>query len=189
MAGTIDELLEVLYTEIEEAKNATFSSDKCVIDRDKVLDMIDDVKAEIPVEIKQARELMTNRNDFIASAKREAELVKKQAEDYARYAVNEDTIKLNAEAQAESIVGDAEKQAALIRKMVNEYCEGTLNKVVEEVAGALKDIEEKRTSFLKAIEQLQGSERTGAGQRRAAYDAEKDLAEDVEDFDDEDEDE
>ena len=40
-AGSIEELLDLLYTEIEEAKNAPLSNDRCVVDRDRVLDMID----------------------------------------------------------------------------------------------------------------------------------------------------
>lgn len=55
MAGSIEELLDLLYTEIEEAKNAPLSNDRCVIERDRVLDMIDDVKAELPVEIKRPK--------------------------------------------------------------------------------------------------------------------------------------
>ena len=73
MAGSVEELLDLLYTEIEEAKNAPLNNDRCVIERDRVLDMIDDVKAELPVEIKRAKDLVANRNDYIASAKREAD--------------------------------------------------------------------------------------------------------------------
>ncbi|MFR2156734.1 MAG: hypothetical protein ACLS43_06235 [Evtepia gabavorous] len=63
MAGSVEELLDLLYTEIEEAKNAPLNNDRCVIERDRVLDMIDDVKAELPVEIKRAKDLVANRND------------------------------------------------------------------------------------------------------------------------------
>ena len=78
MAGSVEELLDLLYTEIEEAKNAPLNNDRCVIERDRVLDMIDDVKAELPVEIKRAKDLVANRNDYIASAKREAEAIRRQ---------------------------------------------------------------------------------------------------------------
>ena len=61
MAGSVEELLDLLYTEIEEAKNAPLNNDRCVIERDRVLDMIDDVKAELPVEIKRAKDLVANR--------------------------------------------------------------------------------------------------------------------------------
>ena len=92
MAGSVEELLDLLYTELEEAKNAPLNNDRCVIERDRVLDMIDDVKAELPVEIKRAKDLVANRNDYIASAKREADSLRQQAEDYAKRLVNEDAI-------------------------------------------------------------------------------------------------
>ena len=44
MAGSVEELLDLLYTEIEEAKNAPINKDRCVIERDRVQDMIDYVK-------------------------------------------------------------------------------------------------------------------------------------------------
>ena len=84
MAANIEELLELLYTEVEEAKSPAFNADKCVLDRDRILDMIDDVKAEIPVEVKRAQDLVANRNDYIASAKREADEIRDKAKDYAK---------------------------------------------------------------------------------------------------------
>lgn len=47
-AGSIEELLDLLYTEIEEAKNAPLSNDRCVVDRDRVLDSIERREAEMP---------------------------------------------------------------------------------------------------------------------------------------------
>ena len=195
MAGTIDELLEMLYAEIEEAKNATFSSDRCVIDRDKVLDMIDDVKAELPVELKRARDLMANKNDYIASAKREADVMRKQAEDYAKHIVSEDALTRSAEDRADEIVAEAEKQAAGLRKVVNEYCEDTLRRVEESVTDALDEVKAIRSNFRALIGQMEGDEKKNAQRsqqqadqkrRPAMYDAEADMDEDeLEDDEDE----
>ena len=44
MATAVDELLDMLFDMIDEAKNAAFSGDKCVIERDKALDLIEDAK-------------------------------------------------------------------------------------------------------------------------------------------------
>lgn len=189
MAGTIDELLELLYSEIDEAKNATFSSDKCIIDRDKVLDMIDDVKAELPVELKRARDLMANKNDYIASAKREADMMRKQAEDYAKHIVSEDALTRSAEEQADQIVEDAERKAEALRKVVNDYCQDTLRQVEESISEALEDFKAVRANFLKVIGEDEDEEKKSqpAGQnRRPMYDAELDMdPEDDEDFEDE----
>lgn len=88
-AGSIEELLDLLYTEIEEAKNAPLSNDRCVVDRDRVLDMIDDVKAEMPVEIKRAKDIVAQRNDYMADAKQKADRLRQEAEDYAQGAAEQ----------------------------------------------------------------------------------------------------
>lgn len=185
MAGTIDELLDMLYAEIEEAKNATFSSDKCIIDRDKILDMIDDVKAELPVELKRARDLMANKNDYIASAKREADVMRKQAEDYAKHVVSEDALTRDAEDRAEEIIADAEKQANALRKVLNDYCEDTLQRVEQSVVDALDEVKGIHDKFRAIIGQMEdgkekGGQRPKPDQKRrpAMYDAEADMDED-----------
>ena len=89
-AGSIEELLDLLYTEIEEAKNAPLSNDRCVVDRDRVLDMIDDVKAEMPVEIKRAKDIEAQRNDYMAAAKQKADRLRQEAEDYAKELLNKE---------------------------------------------------------------------------------------------------
>ena len=190
MSGTIDELLEMLYAEIEEAKNATFSSDKCVVDRDKVLDMIDDVKAELPVELKRARDLMANKNDYIASAKREADVMRKQAEDYAKHVVSEDSLIRDAEEQADEIIAEAEKQAESLRKVVNDYCDDTLRRVEEAVSDAFDEVKNIRANFRDIIGQMdkggkQPAQRPQSGQsRRPMYDAEADREDDKKDDED-----
>ncbi len=80
MASGVDELLDMLYGMIEEAKNVPLSSDKCIIERDRALDLLDDLKAQFPVELSEARKLVASRADYIASAKREADLIRQQAE-------------------------------------------------------------------------------------------------------------
>ena len=120
-ASSIEELLDLLYTEIEEAKNVTFSADKCIIERDKILDMIDDVKAELPVELKRAKDLVANKNDYIASAKREADAMRKKVEEEAKRIIGKEAIVRQAEARAEEIVAEAEDRSRMLQHAANEY--------------------------------------------------------------------
>ena len=46
MATGVEELLDMLYELIDEAKSVPLSSEKCIIERDKALDLLDDIKAE-----------------------------------------------------------------------------------------------------------------------------------------------
>lgn len=178
MAGSVEELLDLLYTEIEEAKNAPLNNDKCIIERDRVLDMIDDVKAELPVEIKRAKDLVANRNDYIASAKREADELRDKAEDYAKRLVNEDAIVREAEKKADEIISEAEEQCRMLKSAASDYCEDTLRRMEEAVADAYDEVKHSRAKFRSALGALSGGPvpRSSGSQssRRAMYDAEAD---------------
>ncbi|MCI5689992.1 MAG: hypothetical protein MR286_03765 [Clostridiales bacterium] len=176
MAGSVEELLDLLYTEIEEAKNAPLNNERCVVDRDRVLDMIDDVKAELPVEIKRAKDLVANRNDYIASAKREADDLRDQAEDYAKHLINENAIVREAEKKADQILAETEEQCRLLKAAANEYCEDTLRRMEEAVADAYDEVKHSRAKFRSALGALAGNPppRSQPSSRRSMYDAEAD---------------
>ena len=81
MATEVDELLDILFEMIDEAKNVPLASDKCMVERDKALDLIDEIRGQFPMELAEAKKLRSARDEYIASAKREGELILKQAED------------------------------------------------------------------------------------------------------------
>ena len=146
----------------------------------RVLDMIDDVKAELPVEIKRAKDLVANRNDYIASAKREADSLRQQAEDYAKRLVNEDAIVREAEKKADEILSDAEEQCRMLKAAASEYCEDTLRRMEEAVADAYDEVKHSRAKFRSALSAASGgpAPRSQPAPRRAMYDAEADEDED-----------
>ena len=67
----VQRLLDMLYGMIDEAKSAAFSSDKCVISRDEALDLLDEIRAKLPLELKKARELIAARSEYVAGAKKD----------------------------------------------------------------------------------------------------------------------
>ena len=84
MAGTpIDELINTLYEMVEDAWSMPLGNDRCVLEREKVLDILDEVRANLPSDLKMAREIVEKRNDIIAAGKKEYDNLKKQADDYA----------------------------------------------------------------------------------------------------------
>ena len=88
MATGVDEMLDMLFDMIDEAKNAPLSGGKCIVERDKALDIIEDVKAQLPVELAEARKILNARNDYLAAAKRDADDVRKKAEEQANQLVS-----------------------------------------------------------------------------------------------------
>ena len=106
----VQRLLDMLYGMIDEAKSAAFSSDKCIINRDEALDLLDEIRAKLPLELKKARELIAARSEYVAGAKKEVEKMLRQAELDAKVIVSEsETIQL-ARQKSNEIVRRAERQ-------------------------------------------------------------------------------
>ena len=54
MATGVEELLDMLFEMIDEAKSMPLSSDKCILERDKALDLLDEIRAQFPMELAEA---------------------------------------------------------------------------------------------------------------------------------------
>lgn len=167
MATGVEELLDMLYELIDEAKNVPLSSERCIIERDKALDLLDDIKAQFPVELTEAKKLVAARADYINSAKQEADSIRRQAEDRARQMVAQDEILLQTRQRANEIVRQADERSRELRKSANDYCEDALRRTEEAIAEALGEVKESRSKFRAA------ANATGTPQR-PSYDLEVD---------------
>ena len=176
MATGVEELVEMLFSMIDEAKSVPLSSEKCIIERDKALDLLDDIKAQFPMELGEAKKLLAARTDYIASAKREAELIRKQAEEKARQMLAEDELTAQARQKANEMLKVAEERSRELRRAANEYCEDALRRTEEAVSEAYDEIKRSRARFRAAAAGVQPASGSGSpgGARggRAANDAE-----------------
>lgn len=148
MATGVEELLEMLYDMIDEAKGVPLNSDKCMLDRDKALDILDEVRSQFPVEFAESRKLLATRNDYLASAKREAELIRKQAEDQAKMRLGETEVMTEAKRKAAEMLHQAEDQSRDLRKAANAYCVDLLQRAGAALADAGKELNQSKTAFL-----------------------------------------
>ena len=169
MASGVDELLDMLFQMIDEAKGVLMSPDKCTIERDKALDLLDEIRAQFPMELAEAKKLLAARADYIASAKREGELIRKQAEDQAKQMVAEDEVLAQARQKANEMMRTAEERSRDLRKAANDYCEDALRRTEEAVAEAYDEIKKSRARFRAAAGGM--SSGAQAGGTRPLYDA------------------
>ena len=175
MSSGVEELLDILFEMIDEAKSVPLSSEKCMIERDRALDLLDDIRAQFPMELKEAKKLLTNRTEYIAAAKREAELIKKQAEDEARQIVDGDQLLQQARQKSADMIRVAEERCRELRRAANEYCEDALRRTEEAVAEAQEEVRQSRIRFRMAAgaEQEEQTPETNPNARKI-YDAEAD---------------
>lgn len=58
MANDTNRLIDMLYERIEDAKSPALKPNMSMVDRDEMLDLLDELRAQLPVEIKRAQELL-----------------------------------------------------------------------------------------------------------------------------------
>lgn len=150
MASGVEELLDMLFEMVDEAKNAPFSGDKCIIERDGALDLIDDIRAQFPMELAEAKRLLNTRTEYIESAKREADLIRQQAEEKAKQMLAESEIYTQARQRSAEMMQQAEERSRELKRSANEYCEDALRRTEEAVAEAYKEIQGSRVRFRAA---------------------------------------
>ena len=107
MDNEVMELIDSLYSMVSEAWGVPLGNDKCIVERDKVLSMIEEIKSRIPSELSEAKRLVSARDEFIGNAKREAESIRRAAEEKARAMVDEQEIVRVARAKAEELESTA----------------------------------------------------------------------------------
>lgn len=141
------ELIETLYTMVTEAWGVPLGNDKCIVERDKVLEILNDIKTGLPVELAEAKRLVAARDEFIGNAKREAESIRKSAEDRARAMLEEQEIVRIAKTRSAELVNDAEFKSKELRRVASEYVDEILSKTEQSVGEALRCINQSRASF------------------------------------------
>lgn len=150
MASGIEELINSLYEMVQDAWIIPLSSDKCVVEKEKVLDILDEIIAVLPNDLKMARDIVERRNDVISAGKRESEAIRRQAEEQARVMLSENEMVQEARRKANDILTAARGRSKELRKAANDYCEDSLKRTEEAVAKALEEVRHSRQEFKNA---------------------------------------
>src|SRR5213596_3542604 len=119
-------LIDKLDDLVHNAK-AVPLTDQVRIDREEIYDILDQMRATIPEEIKQARWIVKERQEMLAEAKREAERIIKEARERAERLVSEQEITKQAERAADDIIEDARAREREIRLGAEDYADDILN--------------------------------------------------------------
>src|SRR5260221_6974160 len=118
-------LIDKLDDLVHNAK-AVPLTDQVRIDREEIYDILDQMRATIPEEIKQARWIVKERQEMLAEAKREQDRLLQEAREQAvREASQTEIVKL-AERQAPEIIDEARRTARETRLAMEEWAAGSL---------------------------------------------------------------
>ena len=147
-----EDIIGALYDLVQDARSMPLASDKCILERDKVLDMLDEIIAQLPAELKQARTIVESRNELVAQARREADGILREAQEKAKQLVTKEGIYQEAKKRSEELVGQTQERINQLRKAANEYMDESLRQTEEVVSNALNEVRETRMKFRAVTE-------------------------------------
>ena len=142
-----EDIIGALYDMVQDARSMPLAADKCILERDKVLDMLDEIIAQLPHELKQSRTIVESRNELISQARREAEGIIRQAQEQAKQMVTKEAIYVEARKRSEELVGQTQARIEALKKAGNEYMDDALRRTEEVIAQSLENVRDTRVKF------------------------------------------
>ena len=139
------ELLEYLQDTIERAPKVPISG-KAMIDKDDVLDIIEQIVNYLPDEFKKAKWIVSEKDRILGAAKDEYNSVRKETIEIMRQNVERHDIVKEAKIRAQEIISSAKKDAKAIRLGSRDYS----NEILTDLD---KQLEEKREELIRTIEE------------------------------------
>ncbi len=149
---TTEDIIGALYDMVQDARSMPLAADKCILERDKVLDMLDEILAQLPGELKQSRTIVESRNELISQARREAEGILREAQEKAKQMVTREAIYAEAKKRSDELVGQTQNRINQLRKAGNEYMDESLRQTEEAISKALAEVRDTRMKFRTVTE-------------------------------------
>ncbi|MDW7667486.1 MAG: ATPase [Bacillota bacterium] len=128
-------LLEQLEDTIEEASKVPMSN-KAIINKEEVLEIITEIRLNLPDEIKQAAWIKKERQRILEETQSEANKILNDAQDRQSYLIDDHELTKKAEQKAIEIEERAKKKAQEIRSGTYNYCD----KLLERTQGSLEEM-------------------------------------------------
>jgi F0F1-type ATP synthase membrane subunit b/b' len=158
LAGRLQQLEDM----VRDAKSMPLSS-SALLNRDEVMEMIQEMRESLPEEIKQARWIVKDREELLAKARQEAERIVEQArEDQLRMARKEEVVQ-RAEQEADRIVTEAQQHADDGRVEAEAYVDAKLAQFEIALRRVLEESQGANRALAKTLDQVElGRERLRA---------------------------
>jgi vacuolar-type H+-ATPase subunit H len=123
--GDVEALIRRVHELVDSARPAALST-QVKVDRDEVLDLLDQAIERLPDEVRAARWLMKDRDEFLERTQREADDILAAARGQAERMVQRSEVLKAAEAKARRIVEQAREEASRLRNECDDFCDQRL---------------------------------------------------------------
>src|SRR5690349_23540143 len=120
-----EELILQVRDHIETARSVPMSA-SVMVNRDELVTLLEDAVAALPEEIRQARWLLKEREEFLAKARREAEDIIDAGRQQAERMVERTEVVREARRRAQQVVDDVEAQSRALKHEAEDYIDQKL---------------------------------------------------------------
>lgn len=141
----VEELLDQLDEILD--KGLALPGNRCLLNTEKIRVLIDDIRLNMPQEIKQARGIVNDRAEIMAGAKREADHIIRAAEERAQALVAQEEITKMAQARAAEIVAGAQAKAREMRRAAQDFVDDIMRRTDEGLTANLAEVRKTRASL------------------------------------------
>jgi len=141
----MDSLLDYL-DQIEDILDASKSvpfSNKISVEKERVYDVMNEIRLNLPTEIRHAQRIIEDHDKIIADARVKAAGILKEAEEEAKLLTNEHEIFRRANEQATDLIEESKKNAREMRIGAVDYTDEILEKTEGMIKEAMENIDEQ----------------------------------------------
>lgn len=144
----VEELLDLMEETLEAGTGCALCPlPKRVVDVDRMRDIIDEVRNNLPDEIRESKKIVNDREQIMKNAQVESETIIQKAEERASALVSEQEIVKRSRQRAAEILTAANTQAKDLTRNATVYCETLLKKSEETLARSVADIKNTRMNL------------------------------------------
>ncbi len=141
----IEQIMNLIEEKIDSCRTIPFWG-RGIIDKEEILDLIQEMKNKFPEEMKQAKWVKEERQRIISDAQKEAQAMIKATEEKIAAMVNEHDITQQAYSKANQIIDSAQQNSREIRLGANQYADDVLRALEEELVKTADAIRANRNN-------------------------------------------
>ena len=141
-------LLDTLEDILDKSKHVPFT-EKGIVDKEEILEIIQEIRLKLPDELKQAKWIKEERGRILQEAEKEADDIVREAENRIISMIDEHEITRKAYDQKAEIIETANEMSREITKGTKDYADG----ILENLEIAINDINVSIAKALETIEQ------------------------------------
>lgn len=154
---SILELLDRLEATIDDGGRIPFSG-KSMVSREKALDLLDRIRAELPQEYRTAKEVLDKREAILRDARNKADEALRDARQRAEKLVSESEVARLAKHERDRLIEETMRGARQTRQQANEYAAAVMKSLANSLKGVMDQVERSRDRLIEGLKPVSPEE-------------------------------